>query len=390
MTKKEIRKRVWEGIGLLILVLYPLRHINWGLDLWDTGYNYANFRYFSMDHMDPMWFFSTYLANGAGSLLMKLPGAGGLVGMNLYTGLSVSLLALTGYFFCTRRLGMPGAIVFLGELTAVSLCWCPTALLYNYLTYILFLAAYVLLYRGLVEEKRACLTGAGLLLGTNVLVRFSNLPEAGMILAVWVYDFLLWHREKKAAQKSGGARKGLLPMLAGHTLWCLGGYLAALALLLGFIHIRYGLGEYAEGIRRLFAMTERATDYKPAAMIMGIIGAYVENLYWLVRMAVLLSGGAALCAAAAWLERLCRRGCKRTPEGGAEQSEQSGQSGRSRQSRRSGQSGQSGQGERSKQSGRSRQVLCCAAELFRLVPYVLCALLGGAMLWWLYSRKFCS
>ncbi len=361
--KKKIRNLAGEGIALTLLLLYPLRHINWGLDLWDTGYNYANFQYFGMDHMDPMWFFSTYLANGAGSLLMKLPGAGGLIGMNLYTGLSVSLLALTGYFFCTRRLGMSKAIVFLGEMTAVSLCWCPTALLYNYLTYLLFLAASVLLYRGLVEEKRACLAGAGLLLGTNVLVRFSNLPEAGMILAVWVYDFLLWRQEKKTAQADRRAQAdrtvqaGLLPRPVRHTLWCLAGYLGALALLLGFIHIRYGLGEYVGGIQRLFAMTERATDYKPAAMIMGILGAYVENLYWFVRIMVILLGGALLCAAAGWLERLCRQGGKKALE---------------------------------KKAGKGGQALRLAAEMFRLAPYVLCALLGGGMLWWLYSREFCS
>lgn len=53
-----------------------------------------------------------------------------LVGMNFYTGLFASLLALLGYWFCTRRLKLQTGIVFLGELIALSLCWCPTALLY--------------------------------------------------------------------------------------------------------------------------------------------------------------------------------------------------------------------------------------------------------------------
>ena len=55
-------ERVQKYLFPAILLLYPLRHINWGLDLWDTGYNYANFQFMGTDHMDPMWLFSTYLA----------------------------------------------------------------------------------------------------------------------------------------------------------------------------------------------------------------------------------------------------------------------------------------------------------------------------------------
>ena len=56
-----------------VLLLYPLRHIWWGLDLWDTGYNYANFQFMGTQHMDSMWLFSTYLATAAGHFLTKLP-----------------------------------------------------------------------------------------------------------------------------------------------------------------------------------------------------------------------------------------------------------------------------------------------------------------------------
>ena len=101
------KSNLLENLFIVILSFYPLRHMGWGLDLWDTGYNYANFQYMGTEHMDPMWLFSTYLANVAGSWLTGLPGADTLRGMNLYTGLFVSVLALTGYFFCTRKLKMP-------------------------------------------------------------------------------------------------------------------------------------------------------------------------------------------------------------------------------------------------------------------------------------------
>ena len=361
-----------ENLFIVILAFYPLRHIGQGIDLWDTGYNYANFQYTGTEHMGSMWMFSTYLANIVGNWLTGLPNAGTLRGMNLYTGLFVSVLALTGYFFCTRKLKMPGGIVFVGEMAAISLCWCPTALLYNYLTYVLFLGSFILLYLGLTKEKKGFLAAAGVLLGANVLVRFSNLPEMAMIVAVWAYDIIVWLEERKDKRQGGiesaghrmestegqtgntnSARKstktqkdkrefggdsvekqgnslqnkdgrgesggrtgktaaaagetGFWKRVLGHTLWCFLGYAGALAVLVGYIHIRYGIDAYFEGIARLFAMTDSAVDYKPAAMIMGIVGRYVEHLYWVARMGIILLGGMVLFAAAGWLEERLRK-----------------------------------------------------------------------------------
>lgn len=275
----------WEPLFLVILFWYPLRHIHWGLDFWDTGYNYANFTY--MEHMDPMWMFSTYLANVTGRFLTGLPGADRLVGMNLYTGLFVSALALLGYWFCTRKLGMPKPIAFVGEIMAISLCWCPTALLYNYLTYVLFLLCVILLYIGLTGEKMWCLFAAGICLGTNVFVRFSNLPEVALIVAVWVYAFL----EAGEGRQTGGIVKKGMGLVFRYTRWCLGGYLSALAVMLGYVHIRYGVGNYVTAIQRLFAMTDNATDYKAGSMLMGLIYDYKENLYWAGRIGVIVLMG---------------------------------------------------------------------------------------------------
>lgn len=317
-----IKRNNWESLIFVVLMLYPLRHIYWGLDLWDTGYNYANFQYMGLEHMDPMWLFSTYLANAAGHFLTGLPGAGTLAGMNLYTGLLVSLLAVTGYLFCTRALKWDRLPVFLGEMAAISLCWCPTALLYNYLTYVLFLAGVILLYLGLTKNKRRFLFAAGVCLGMNVLVRFSNLPQAGMILAVWCYVIIerleikrgLPFGDRETAQKHIAEmmmqRRGLavldnrpgrfLRSALFRTFWCLGGYLSALAVLLGYLHLRYGITDYVNGIRRLLAMTDNATDYKAASMLTGLIECYVENLYWAVRIGCIAAVGAALMAVVLW------------------------------------------------------------------------------------------
>ena len=289
MERKRRQGNILENLCIVILVFYPLRHINWGLDLWDTGYNYANFQYMGTEHMDSMWLFSTYLSNVTGNFLMRLPSAGNLVGMNFYTGLTVSLLALIGYFFCTRRLKMPEWVAFIGELAAISLCWCPTALLYNYLTYVFFLGCVVLLYRGLTEGRTILLVLAGACLGANVLVRFSNLPEAALILAVWAYDIAVWRGERN--ERPAGQEEGLWRRLGQHTFWCLAGYGSSLLVLLGYIHVKYGFGNYVAGILRLFAMTDTATDYKADSMLFGMINEYVQNLYWVIRIGVILAAG---------------------------------------------------------------------------------------------------
>jgi len=304
-TKKSfIKEYALESIFVLILLLYPLRHIHWGLDLWDTGYSYANFEYMGLEHMDSMWLFSTYLANGVGRFLTMLPGGGTLLGMNLYTGLFVSGLALTGYFFGTRKLEMPKWIVLVGEFAAISLCWCPTAKLYDYLTYVLFLIGVIFLYQGLVRDKGSFLFAAGICLGANVLVRFSNLPEAAMIVAVWAYAFICAGETNRSGSGKAGGRAWLTALR--HTLWCMGGYLSALVVLLGYIHIRYGLDAYVAGIGRLFAMTDTATDYKATSMIMGIVGTYVENLYWMLRIFVIIGIGMVVCAVSAYLIKHCK------------------------------------------------------------------------------------
>ena len=204
-----------------------------------------------------------------------------------------------------------------------------------------------MLYYGLVKEKRGCLIAAGACLGTNVLVRFSNLPEMAMIAAVWAYDVILWTEERNAARSGvqGAGKPGFWRRLFSHTGWCLLGYVSALGVLLGWIQLRYGLDEYAAGIARLFSMTDNATDYKPAAMLMGLIGVYVENLYWVARIFVIIAGGLAVFAAAGFVEGLLDRGGK---------------------------------------------IMRMAAQAVHVAIRVLWGAVCIAMLWWLYARKFCS
>lgn len=361
-----------KWVCYVILLLYPMRHINWGLDLWDTGYSYANFQYMGLEHMDSMWLYATYLANVVGNFLTKLPFAGNLVGMNFYTGLFVSGLAVAGFWFCTERLQIPHWIAFVGEMLAISLCWCPTSLLYNYLTYVLFFFCVVLLYLGLSQKKHWYLFIAGICLGTNVLVRFSNLPQAALIVGVWAYA-VIEAIEAEGVRRKGMAAVGMRSSLAKnslwewlgnvwkyawkdiwrHTLWCLGGYLAALAVLLGYIHIRYGLEDYVAGILRLFSMTDNATDYKATSMIMGLVGTYVENMYWVIRIGVFVIAGVIFCAHDAMCNRMQPEGLRNELV------------------------------KRSKGWSRFYKIMDWGVRL-------VCVIIALVMVYWLYHRGFCS
>lgn len=299
-------RRGLEIIMVLILALYPLRHIHIGLDLWDVGYNYANFEYMGTESMDPMWLFSTYLATALGHLFTFLPFGKTLLGLNLYTSLTISFLAVMGYIFFTRRLKYPAFVIFIGEFIAINMCWCPTALLYNYLTFILMSAGIINIFLGLENGKYRYLFVAGVFLGLNVFVRFSNLPEAALILAVWAYGILeLIERLKDESLGKRQRRRERIDFLKRtgmRTLFCILGYAASVLGMLLFMTVRYSLDDYVTGIKRLFAMTEDNSGYTLYSMLYSLFEAYRYNLKWLAIMMAALFVGSILLTAGKMLD----------------------------------------------------------------------------------------
>lgn len=248
----------------LALLLFPLVKANQGIDLTDTGYSLGNYRFFTPN--GGIWTLLTFLSNVAGAALSKLPYGGTMFGMKLYTGLFVSFAALLGYrFFKTK---MPPWLAFVGELAAIGFCWCPTVILYNYLTYLLFLLGAVLLFRGLAGGRNGCLLSAGVILGINVFVRFpGNVLEAGLILALWYYGAL----KKKSAKQ-----------IAGETGICMAGYLAALVLMLLVVSLFYGPSALRDMIAGVAGISGNASDYTLGEMLLSILSAYAHGMQWML------------------------------------------------------------------------------------------------------------
>lgn len=249
----------------LILLLYPLLLINQGIDITDTTYSIGYYRF--MDEMDITWVLATYLANVAGAFLMKLPFGDTLLGLNLYTGLIAGSIALLCYFAVKKQMSCQAA--FLGEVIALSLCWCPTTSLYNYLTYLLFAAGSILLYKGIISEKKICYVLAGICLGLNVMVRFSNLTEAALILALWYGSRLKKDKPAEVLKKTG---------------LCMAGYLAGIGSIFAVIAVKYGAGSFAGMINGLFGMTSEASDYTLGGMVWATASAYIAALKWMIYM----------------------------------------------------------------------------------------------------------
>lgn len=267
--------RIWKKISSFLfpvfLILFSMMHIGEGITVTDTGYNYGN--YVAFDSLDDMWKFSTYLSGAIGALFTKLPLGQTMLGLNFYTGLFKTIAALWAYYFCIRVCKMQKEAVFLGEIIALGLCWCPTALIYNYLTYLLFCVGAMFLYMAVTKEKRLFFVPAGIALGLNVFVRLPNVAEVSLIVVVWLVGILY---------------KSKFGKIVKDTLFCILGYVIGLATVFIYIVCRYGLKRYAGGIEALFAMTDEAGSYTVKAMIMDMMTIYITYLRWMIYAVVIL------------------------------------------------------------------------------------------------------
>lgn len=261
---KKKAYRIASGIVFILLIAWmAFCRVDRGMDITDSTYSLTNFLF--ADKMDGMWYYSTFYANLLGSLLVKLPFGNTLLGMNVYTGLIRFLIGVLSYFFFVKEVGMARELSFLGSFIAVAFCWCPTTILYNYLTYLFFFLGAAFLYRGLTKEKKTSLVLAGFFLGTNFFVRLPNVAEAALIVALFLYSVLKREKFTKCLVK---------------TVCCILGYAIAFIPGMVLIMITRGFDEYVKGIQELFSMTEESTGYSPVAMVLNSARAYLRGWKW--------------------------------------------------------------------------------------------------------------
>lgn len=261
IRKNRIYNLLSAIIYPLMLAIFSFCKVNRGLDITDSAYSLSNFR--NLNELDGMWFFSTFYANLLGGIMYKLPGGSTMLGMSIYSCAIKCAIGLMFYFFFAYEVKISKFYSFTSVLMALGLCWCPTTILYNYMTYLFFGMGTILFYKGIVRESNIRLIIAGFVLGSNVFVRLPNIAESGMIVVLWAYLAMNKVKLKEALIK---------------TLYCVGGYaLSTIPALLGIVMTR-GFGEYVNGIKELMAMTNEAPDYSTKGMLVQLFCSYLNGI----------------------------------------------------------------------------------------------------------------
>ncbi len=247
-----------------LLLVFPFVSIEQGLDISDTLYSLGNYSYF--DLMDTNWKLSIFIPSVLGHLLTFLPGAGTVLGMKIYTTLVISIMALVVYY--SLKSIIPGWMLFIGEWIAESVCWCPSIILYNYLTYLFMVVGILVLLSAIMtvegpRQKRK-LFCAGIILGLNVAVRLPNVLEAGFILVLWFADYL---------------EKNKLKIVVNKTLTCIGGYIIGIGAGILSIVLIYGLSSYVSMLKWLFNVAGDSESTHGASSTLAVtLEAYGHTL----------------------------------------------------------------------------------------------------------------
>ncbi|MBO5083171.1 MAG: hypothetical protein J6C06_11260 [Lachnospiraceae bacterium] len=258
----QSHKKLLTWICAIILALLPFLHVNSGVEFTDTGYSLGNYQHFAQ--AEGTWALATFLSNVTGWLLTMLPFGNTMLGMQVYCNAILSFLLILSFIKLQEY--FPARYVFIGEILAWALCWCPRVILYNYLTYLFLTLGCIFLLKAVKSQKKKYFFIAGIILGINLFVRFSNLTHVALIVVV-IYDAILRKKKVRSALQSVGL--------------CIGGYLTAVLAVLGGIAVFYGGSEYFTMIQSLFAMKDTESTYSLASMIIEPLRAYWDQLKWL-------------------------------------------------------------------------------------------------------------
>lgn len=287
MRLRRIQDLKIGKIHILYTILYPLLllvlslcMVNQGVDVSDSMYSLGSNQLFLQAEGNWTLFMAYYLANFVGFLFTRLPYGNTLLGMNVYTSLVIFATAISVYWYLGKKAKISYDIVFLGEVIALCFQWCPSTVMYNYLSYLFWTIALFCLRDGLHCQKMGKLLLAGILLGVNVFTKFPNITAAAFIVMVIYHAYL----EKDAGMwnlKHIGKQIGV----------CVLGFVIGFVSLFVLIEAVYGAGTYFKMIQSLFAMTDTATDYRSDSMIMAILQYYLQVLPFFAGMLVAVLAG---------------------------------------------------------------------------------------------------
>lgn len=273
IKRSEKMKKLFDKfIFPVVLLLSTMTTVNQGVDVSDSTYSLGN--YLFADRLEGMWVISTYLSNLFGALIVKLPGGDTLLGANIYTRLVLAATVLLVYYSLKNGIGSP--VAFIGGFLSICMCWIPTGILYNYLSYLFLTLGALLLYKAVKKDDKRLLFAAGIVLGINVFVRIPNITNMALILVLWGVA-LYEKRTFKSVAKDTGI--------------CVAGYGVGVLVPFIAIVIKYGFSGIADMISGLSGITSTDETYTPLSMIVGTCRAYIRSSKWFLLILMVVLGG---------------------------------------------------------------------------------------------------
>ncbi|MBP5608962.1 MAG: hypothetical protein J6X66_11965 [Lachnospiraceae bacterium] len=248
----------------LLLFLFALIGADQGTDLSDTMYAAANYAFFKTD--TGSWHFATFLANLTGHFFYVI-GGGRLIWLKLLCSLIPAFTAVLVYFLLKDRIHQ--YFLFPALLAALGLCWSPSVILYQHLSYLALTAGSLLLYKAMTKRDRRIMAFAGLVIGLGLFVRVSNLTHCALIFYV-IYEDIRSKETKK---------------LPADILCCIGGYAAGAAAGLLFMLISGGTDGFlrmVSWIRDLLGGSSGEGGYTLWDMLSQTADNYFGNLFFVL------------------------------------------------------------------------------------------------------------
>jgi|GEM_PF-1234137 len=261
---KAHRKLFENYIFPLILLLFPLIAVNEGIDISDTTYNLTNYEYFSK--MDLNWKLSILIPSVFGHLVSLLPFAGSLLGFRIYASLFEGVFSNIIYFVSKKYI--PGWMIFIGEIIALSICWCPSVIFYNYMTYFFMSMGIILLLSAINEgdtsKQRNKFMLAGAIFGLNVFVRLPNVMEVLFILILFFASYIEREDIKSVRNKF---------------CYCVAGFVITVLVIMIIICAVYGMASYMDMIEWLSSLSaDSNSSHGMASSFSSIMSAYSKTL----------------------------------------------------------------------------------------------------------------
>ncbi len=270
---EKLKKYIILWLYPVILLVFPFLSIRQGVDVSDTTYNLGNFQFFGQ--MDTNWKLSIFLPSVLGKILTLLPFSGTMLFMKIYTTLIICALVLCIYLWLSKWINK--TCLFIGLFIAECLCWCPSVILYNYLTYICMSLAILFLLTGLWKDEKSqdkYLFIAGLFLGINVLVRLPNICECAFIIILWYYLYL-----QNVRTKAFNAKIFFMKLIR-KTVICVLGFLLGGGCAFFIAVSMYGFDAYFGMISWLGAVSKDAEgSHSMASTFAATFEAYFKTLY---------------------------------------------------------------------------------------------------------------